>query len=86
MASEGGGGANEHKPLGAVGVIYCKALGDEAACGMGGDDDCFKFQGVHECREIRREIMVAVPLRGVAGIPVPPLRQGEGADGCGQVM
>lgn len=51
-------------------MIYREALGEEAARGMGGDDGCFKVQGVHECSEIRRKIIEAVPLRWVAGIPV----------------
>ncbi|HYZ10379.1 MAG TPA: hypothetical protein VE962_00620, partial [Actinomycetota bacterium] len=65
------------------GVIYRKALGEEAARGMGGDDCSFKFQGVHECCDIRREVMKPVAVGWVAGIPVTPLRHSESADGLG---
>jgi len=52
---------------------------------MARDDGCFELEHVHKRYEIRREIMDTVPRRGATRVAVAPLRQGEGADGFGQM-
>lgn len=52
-------------------MIYREALGEEAARGMGGDDGCFKVQGVHECCEIRRKSSKRYPSAGWLASPWP---------------
>src|SRR5690606_31031230 len=83
--SQGAGRAQKYEPEGALGVVYRKAPGDEAAAGTTCDDGGFKMEGVHERCEVRCEIMRAIALRGATRITVAPLRQGKGVNGAGQV-
>jgi hypothetical protein len=84
LVLQGGWRAQKHEPEGALGVIDRKAPGGESTAGAARDDSGFKTNGIHERREVRREIIGAIAVRGATRIAVTALCDGEGVNGLGQ--